>query len=202
MRALWHTSAAGRWRWPRVHVSRQRHLHRRGGLRPRPDPITRPHCEPAPIAATYRAHPPEPGPLGRWQGNPARRSPSDREPDWYGSRRFGLRASRPGANSRVDQAGDSGPACPARRGGSAPRAAARSESDRARRRSAAALIVSELAHLTFADYADEWMRDRVLQVRTEELYEGLLRNHLIPTFGATCLGDIDEAVIRRWRKDG
>ncbi len=62
-------------------------------------------------------------------------------------------------------------------------------------------IVPELAHVTFADYADEWMRDRVLKARTEELYEGLLRNHLIPAFGATRLGDIDEAAIRRWRKE-
>jgi hypothetical protein len=38
-------------------------------------------------------------------------------------------------------------------------------------------------------------------VRTQELYDGLLRNHLLPTFGAISLGSIDEASVRRWRKE-
>jgi Phage integrase, N-terminal SAM-like domain len=45
------------------------------------------------------------------------------------------------------------------------------------------------------------MRDRVLKVRTEELYRGLLRNHLLPTFGDLSMGDIDEGAVRRWRND-
>ena len=45
------------------------------------------------------------------------------------------------------------------------------------------------------------MRDRVLKVRTEELYRGLLRNHLLPTFGDLGMGDIDEGAVRRWRKE-
>ena len=44
------------------------------------------------------------------------------------------------------------------------------------------------------------MRDRVLKPRTAELYDGLLVNHLYPTFGDLGLTDIDEATIRRWRK--
>jgi integrase len=62
-------------------------------------------------------------------------------------------------------------------------------------------IAPELAKVAFGDYADQWIRDRVLKVRTEELYRGLLRNHLLPTFGRHALGDIDEAAIRCWRKE-
>ena len=62
-------------------------------------------------------------------------------------------------------------------------------------------IAPELAKKKFHEYAGEWMRDRVLKVRTEELYRGLLRNHLLPTFGDMSMGDIDESAVRRWRKE-
>jgi integrase len=62
-------------------------------------------------------------------------------------------------------------------------------------------IAPELAKTLFADYAQDWMRDRVLKARTQELYAGLLRNHLLPTFGKLQMGDIDEASVRRWRKN-
>jgi integrase len=62
-------------------------------------------------------------------------------------------------------------------------------------------IAPELARQPFAEYADQWLRDRVLKVRTEELYRGLLNNHLLPTFGALAVGEIDEAKVRRWRKE-
>jgi len=62
-------------------------------------------------------------------------------------------------------------------------------------------IAPELAKKKFHEYAGEWMRDRVLKVRTEELYRGLLRNHLLPTFGDMSMGDIDEGAVRRWRKE-
>jgi integrase len=51
------------------------------------------------------------------------------------------------------------------------------------------------------DYADTWINDHVLKPRTEELYRGLLRNHLKPTFGSVGLGDIKEGQVRRWRKE-
>jgi Phage integrase, N-terminal SAM-like domain len=54
----------------------------------------------------------------------------------------------------------------------------------------------------FGDYADQWIADRVLKVRTTDLYRALLRNHLLPTFGQLRMGDIDEAAVRRWRKGG
>jgi hypothetical protein len=41
------------------------------------------------------------------------------------------------------------------------------------------------------------MRDRVLKSRTVELYDGLLANHLYPTFGDLSMNDIDEAAVRR-----
>ena len=53
----------------------------------------------------------------------------------------------------------------------------------------------------FGVYADSWINDHVLKPRTEELYRGLLKNHLKPTFGNTYLDDIHEADIRRWRKE-
>jgi integrase len=53
----------------------------------------------------------------------------------------------------------------------------------------------------FGDYAEQWLQDRVLKVRTMDLYRGLLRNHLLPTFGAVSMADIDEAAVRRWRKE-
>ncbi|MFB4318373.1 hypothetical protein [Actinomadura sp. 21ATH] len=53
----------------------------------------------------------------------------------------------------------------------------------------------------FEVYAKQWIDDRVLKPRTEGLYRGLLRNHLIPTFGNFDLVDIREADVRRWRKE-
>jgi integrase len=62
-------------------------------------------------------------------------------------------------------------------------------------------IAPELGQQTFREYAEQWMRDRVLKPRTVELYDGLLANHLFPTFGGLGLVDIDEATVRRWRKE-
>jgi integrase len=62
-------------------------------------------------------------------------------------------------------------------------------------------IAPELGEQKFREYAAQWMRDRVLKGRTAELYEGLLRNHLLPTFGELSVSDIDEAAVRRWRKE-
>lgn len=61
-------------------------------------------------------------------------------------------------------------------------------------------IAPELGEQTFRDYATQWMQDRVLKPRTVELYDGLLTNHLYPTFGDLGMSDIDEAAVRRWRK--
>jgi len=55
--------------------------------------------------------------------------------------------------------------------------------------------------ITFAAYSEQWMKDRVLKGRTPELYDGLLRNHLLPTFGGEPLVSITLASVRRWRKE-
>jgi hypothetical protein len=57
------------------------------------------------------------------------------------------------------------------------------------------------AGVLFGNYAEQWLHDRVLKARTAELYRNLLRNHLLPAFGAVRLSDIDEAAVRRWRKE-
>jgi integrase len=55
--------------------------------------------------------------------------------------------------------------------------------------------------LPFAEYAAEWIQHRELSPKTLELYEGLLRSHLNPTFGGMGLGDIKEEHVRRWRSE-
>jgi Phage integrase, N-terminal SAM-like domain len=61
-------------------------------------------------------------------------------------------------------------------------------------------IDRQAGSVTFGSYAEQWLHDRVLKVRTAELYGGLLRNHLLPSFGNVRLIDVDEAAVRRWRK--
>ncbi|WP_182881728.1 tyrosine-type recombinase/integrase [Microbispora sp. H10949] len=53
----------------------------------------------------------------------------------------------------------------------------------------------------FEVYAKQWVDDRVLKPRTEDLYRSLLKNHLVPFFGNRRLADIREADVRRWRKE-
>jgi len=62
-------------------------------------------------------------------------------------------------------------------------------------------IDPDIAKVPFSEYAEQWINDRVLKVRTEELYRGLLRNHLLAAFGQLNVADIDEAAVRRWRKE-
>src|SRR5258708_3675834 len=62
-------------------------------------------------------------------------------------------------------------------------------------------IDPEQAGVLFGNYAEQWLQDRVLKVRTVELYQGLLRNHLLPVFRTVRLSDIDEGLVRRWRKE-
>ncbi len=55
--------------------------------------------------------------------------------------------------------------------------------------------------VSFVVYAVNWIDDQVLKPRTEELYRGLLKNHLASAFGDVDLSDIREGDIRRWRKE-
>jgi integrase len=55
------------------------------------------------------------------------------------------------------------------------------------------------AALNFGDYATGWLSDRHdLQPRTDELYKGLLRLHVLPTFGALSLGKVTSTDVRAW----
>ena len=58
----------------------------------------------------------------------------------------------------------------------------------------------DLGKAAFETYARAWLRDRVLKPRTAELYDGLLRNNLLPFFGNYALAEIREADVRHWRK--
>lgn len=51
----------------------------------------------------------------------------------------------------------------------------------------------------FEDYANEWLDHRPkLRPRTREFYEGLLRNHINPTFGQQELNKITPGEVRAW----
>jgi integrase len=54
------------------------------------------------------------------------------------------------------------------------------------------------AALTLRVYADAWLIDRDLAVRTRELYAALLTNHIYPTFGDTALTEITSPEVRKW----
>jgi hypothetical protein len=62
-------------------------------------------------------------------------------------------------------------------------------------------INPDAGKIEFGAYSEQWMKDRVLKTRTRELYDGLLRNHLMPTFGTYPLISITLASLRRWRKE-
>ncbi|MEV7175977.1 site-specific integrase [Kitasatospora sp. NPDC093679] len=53
--------------------------------------------------------------------------------------------------------------------------------------------------IAFGAFAQAWIAERGLGVRTVQLYETLLRLHLAPTFGLTPVADITPAAIRAWR---
>jgi integrase len=53
--------------------------------------------------------------------------------------------------------------------------------------------------LAFGAYAERWLAQRVgLRPRTEELYDYLLRHHVLPTFAGIELKDISVARVRAW----
>ena len=53
----------------------------------------------------------------------------------------------------------------------------------------------------FEDYAKAWVAERPnLRPKTAQLYEGLVRLHLVPTLGLLMVADIKEPTVRRWRK--
>ena len=53
--------------------------------------------------------------------------------------------------------------------------------------------------VTFEAYSTQWLEERAsLRPRTRELYEGLLRLHIIPSFGQVELGAVTPPMVRQW----
>jgi integrase len=52
--------------------------------------------------------------------------------------------------------------------------------------------------IPFREYAASWMTERSLRPKTAQLYEGLIRLHLNPTFGDKLLTDITSRQVRVW----
>lgn len=68
--------------------------------------------------------------------------------------------------------------------------------DRAR----GAWVDPRLGRVTLSDYGSRWLANRPdLRPRTRELYQGLLRLHIIPALGHLELGAVTTSVVRSWR---
>ncbi|HTW09391.1 MAG TPA: N-terminal phage integrase SAM-like domain-containing protein [Acidimicrobiales bacterium] len=53
--------------------------------------------------------------------------------------------------------------------------------------------------VTLRQWSERWMAERPqLRMRTQELYRGLLVNHILPAFGDTELGKITPSDVRSW----
>lgn len=55
--------------------------------------------------------------------------------------------------------------------------------------------------VNFEEYAKKWVVERGVSPLTEELYNRLLRLHLVPTFGAFDLDEITPPRVREWRAE-
>ncbi len=60
-------------------------------------------------------------------------------------------------------------------------------------------IDPDAGKVPFGVYAAAWIKQRRLAETTAELYDTLLRRHLVPTFGAVAVADITPAAVRLWR---
>lgn len=68
--------------------------------------------------------------------------------------------------------------------------------DRAR----GAWVDPRLGRVTLGDYGGQWLANRPdLRPRTRELYQGLLRLHIVPALGHLEIGAITTSVVRSWR---
>jgi integrase len=66
-------------------------------------------------------------------------------------------------------------------------------------RSRGAWVDPRAGRLTLSEYGDHWLRQRPdLRPRTTELYEGLLRLHILPDLGDVPLATMSTARIRSW----
>ncbi|MGP4096533.1 N-terminal phage integrase SAM-like domain-containing protein [Nonomuraea sp. KM90] len=59
----------------------------------------------------------------------------------------------------------------------------------------------DLGKVAFKEYGSTWIDERPgLRPKTVQLYEGLLRIHLLPSFGNCAMSEVKVAHIRKWRK--
>ncbi|MEV0594646.1 N-terminal phage integrase SAM-like domain-containing protein [Nonomuraea cavernae] len=56
----------------------------------------------------------------------------------------------------------------------------------------------DAGEVPFRSYAASWMTERTLLPKTAQLYEGLLRRHIMPTFGEKPLTEITSRHVRQW----
>lgn len=55
--------------------------------------------------------------------------------------------------------------------------------------------------VNFREYAEKWVEERELAVRTVDLYQHLLRLYILPAFGALDLDEITAPRVREWRAE-
>ncbi len=78
----------------------------------------------------------------------------------------------------------------------------RSSRRRASRSIGARGSIRSRGSITLRDYSSRWLAERVqLRPRTRELYEGLLRLHILPVLGDSLLVDLTPARVRAWHAD-
>lgn len=61
--------------------------------------------------------------------------------------------------------------------------------------------VKKAAPTTVQEYAEAWLRDRRLEVRTREHYAQLLRDHVYPELGGIAVASLEPARVRTWHAD-
>ena len=70
-----------------------------------------------------------------------------------------------------------------------------------------AWVTPEDGRVTLGEYAPEWMTSRLtargepLRPRVQELYDGYLRRHILPSLGDVPLGRLTTTAVRRWHAD-
>jgi integrase len=52
--------------------------------------------------------------------------------------------------------------------------------------------------VSLEEYANAWLAQRILAPRSVELYQGLLKHHIVPILGKTDLGDLSPRDVRAW----
>ena len=63
-------------------------------------------------------------------------------------------------------------------------------------------INPDLGRVPLVQYANSWVAERPgLRPKTVQLYDGLVRLHMAPLFGALTVQDVTEQHVRRWRKN-